>query len=106
MKLRRLMQNARRGPSLPKGSVVRHSKIRAQMTLWVNRYTCDPSRGSVYVRCTPKAAIRRAARRSRCYPLAGLHDRARRGDAGAVHVAITKIRRQEGGQTRGLANPD
>ena len=32
MKLRRLMQIARRGQSLPKGSVVRHSKIAPPMT--------------------------------------------------------------------------
>src|SRR5262249_11219376 len=36
MKLRRLMQIARRGQSLPKGSVVRHSKIRPLMTRWVD----------------------------------------------------------------------
>jgi hypothetical protein len=35
MKLRRLMQIARRGESLPKGSVVRHSKIDRRMTRWV-----------------------------------------------------------------------
>jgi hypothetical protein len=32
MKLRRLMQIARRGQRLPKGSVVRHSKIAPPMT--------------------------------------------------------------------------
>ena len=35
MKLRRLMPIASRGQSLPKGSVVRHSKIAPRMTLWV-----------------------------------------------------------------------
>jgi hypothetical protein len=35
MKLRRLMQIAPRGQILPKDSVVQHSKISRQMTLWV-----------------------------------------------------------------------
>jgi len=35
MKLRRLMQNCPSRTSLPKGSVVRHSKIGPPMTLWV-----------------------------------------------------------------------
>src|SRR6516164_3684678 len=35
MKLRRVMQNCPSRTSLPKGSVVRHSKIGPPMTLWV-----------------------------------------------------------------------
>ena len=45
MKLRRLMRQ-----SLPKGSVVRHSKIASPMTLWVNRSTSPPSIPSGHVR--------------------------------------------------------
>ena len=44
MKLRRLMQVARRGRSLPKGNVVRHSKIGREMQRWVGSITSLPSR--------------------------------------------------------------
>jgi hypothetical protein len=55
MKLRRLMQIARRGQSLPKGSVVRHSKIGPPMTLWVIRARSIYHRRSRHVRFAPKA---------------------------------------------------
>jgi hypothetical protein len=54
MKLRRLMQIARRGQSLPKGSVVRHSKIASSATLWVNSVENDHGGSSGYVRSTLK----------------------------------------------------
>jgi len=44
MKLRRLMQNCPLRQSLPKGSIVRHSKIDAAMTLWVKSGTSEGSR--------------------------------------------------------------
>ena len=50
MKLRRLMQIARRGQSLPKGSVVRHSKIAPPMT------GSGQIRSSDDVRCTTALA--------------------------------------------------
>src|SRR6516164_2488382 len=42
MKLRRLMQNCPSRTSLPKGSVVRHSKIGPPMTLWLFSLSCEP----------------------------------------------------------------
>ena len=47
----------RRGQSLPKGSVVRHSKIGPPMTLWVNCVESDRGRPSVYIRIAPKADL-------------------------------------------------
>ncbi len=55
MKSRRLMQIARRGQSLPKGSVVRHSKIGPPMKLWVIRVGGHRSRLLAHVRIAPKA---------------------------------------------------
>jgi len=61
MKLRRLMQIAVRGQSLPKGSVVRHSKIGPPMTLWVIFVRSARSRRSRDVRFAPKADMRELA---------------------------------------------
>jgi integrase len=36
---------------------VRHSKIGPPRTLWVKRYTCDPSRGPAYFRFTPNSDV-------------------------------------------------
>ena len=45
MKLRRLMQIARRGQSLPKRSVVRHSKIGPPMSqMGHSRHSCHPDK--------------------------------------------------------------
>jgi hypothetical protein len=51
------MQTARRGQSLPKRSVVRHSKIGSPMTLWVNRVAHDRDNAVADVRNVPKADI-------------------------------------------------
>jgi hypothetical protein len=50
MKLRRLMKNCPSRTNLPKGSVVRHSKIGPPMTLWVKTGAGGPDRRSGYFR--------------------------------------------------------
>jgi hypothetical protein len=49
------MQIARRGQSLPKGSVVRHSKIGRQVKRWVNRFTSTGWGRPRNVRFTPNS---------------------------------------------------
>ena len=57
MKLRRFIRNCPSRTSLPKGSVVRHSKIGLPMTLWVSRVGSTRSRGAGHVRFAPKATV-------------------------------------------------